>query len=118
MSVMRTTLWTGLVSTLHYNLRRQQTRVRLFEQGLCFYEDGAQPKKLSGLSYGSVYPEAWNNLKELNHFFDVKNDIVALLAENKIAGDYDFLPSKNPALHPTQSAQLVHKQTKMVLGEV
>ena len=118
MSVMRTTLWTGLITTLQYNLRRQQTRVRLFEQGLCFFKDGLQPKKLSGLSYGAIYPESWNNTKDLSHFFDVKNDMVALLAENKITEDYDFLPSKNPALHPTQSAQLVHKQTKAVLGEV
>ncbi|MES2204095.1 MAG: phenylalanine--tRNA ligase subunit beta [Pseudomonadota bacterium] len=118
MSVMRTTLWTGLISTLQYNLRRQQTRVRLFEQGLCFNDDGSQPKKLSGLSYGGVYPESWNNAKELSHFFDVKNEVVALLVENKIAEDYDFLPSKHPALHPTQSAQLVHKQTKAVLGDI
>lgn len=120
MAVMRTTLWTGLISTLQYNLRRQQTRVRLFEQGLCFNgnEESSQPKKLSGLSYGGIYPESWNNVKDLSHFFDVKNDNVALLAENKIAEDYEFLPSKHPALHPTQSAQLVHKQTKAVLGEI
>ena len=118
MSVMRTTLWAGLISTLQYNLRRQQTRVRLFEQGLCFNAEGLQPKKLSGLSYGGVYPESWNNSKDLSHFFDVKNDVMALLVENKMAEDFDFLPSKNPALHPTQSAQLVQKQTKTVLGEV
>lgn len=118
MSVMRTTLWVGLMSTLLHNLRRQQTRVRLFEQGLCFFEEGSQPKKLSGLSYGGVYPESWNNSKETSHFFDVKNDVMALLAENNTAHDYDFLPSKSAALHPTQSAQLVHKQSKATLGEI
>ena len=34
MSVMRTTLWAGLIHTLCYNLNRQQARVRIFEQGL------------------------------------------------------------------------------------
>ena len=93
---MRTTLWTGLLSTLHYNLCRQQTRARLFEQGLCFYADGSQPKKLSGLSYGSIYPESWNNPKELSHFFDVKNDIVALLVENKIAEESNHVSRNMP----------------------
>lgn len=118
MSVMRTTLWTGLLTTLLYNLRRQQSRVRLFEQGLCFFEDGAQLKKLSGLIYGSVYPETWDSSKEIGQFFNVKNDVIALLAENGVVDSYEFVRSKNPALHPTQSAQLVHKQTRAVLGDI
>ncbi|MBT7369442.1 MAG: phenylalanine--tRNA ligase subunit beta, partial [Gammaproteobacteria bacterium] len=36
MSVMRTTIWTGLLKSLIYNINRQQDRVRLFETGLCF----------------------------------------------------------------------------------
>lgn len=118
MGVMRTSLWTGLISTLLYNVNRQQSRVHLFEQGLCFFADGAQLKKIAGLSYGAIYPEAWKNLKDLSHFFDVKNDIMALFAENNMTDAYDFLLSKNSALHPTQSVQFVHKQTKVVLGEM
>ena len=33
---MRTSLWTGLLSTAIYNLNRQQSRVRIFEAGQCF----------------------------------------------------------------------------------
>merc|ERR1711879_464823 len=36
MSVMRTTLWPGLLKAAEYNLKRQQPRVRLFETGLRF----------------------------------------------------------------------------------
>ncbi len=36
MSVMRTSLWPGLMSTLLYNQNRQQERVRIFETGLRF----------------------------------------------------------------------------------
>lgn len=118
LGVMRTSLWTGLISTLLYNLNRQQTRLRLFEVGLCFAEDNQQPKKIGGISYGAIYPESWNNPKELSHFFDVKNDIIALFAENKITDHYDWLPSKNSALHPTQSAQLIHKHSKAHLGDI
>ena len=34
MSVMRTSLWGGLVSALQYNVARQQSRIQLFETGL------------------------------------------------------------------------------------
>ncbi|MBE9567914.1 MAG: phenylalanine--tRNA ligase subunit beta, partial [Proteobacteria bacterium] len=36
MSVMRTTMWAGLLNALKHNVNRQQSRVRLFETGLCF----------------------------------------------------------------------------------
>jgi phenylalanyl-tRNA synthetase beta chain len=117
MGVMRTSLWSGLISTLLYNVNRQQTRVRLFEQGLCFLADGSQPKKIAGLCYGAVYPESWNNAKDQSHFFDMKNDVMALLVDNGL-GEIVFLASTHPALHPTQSASIVHQSSQCVLGEI
>ncbi len=115
MGVMRTSLWTGLLSTLMYNLHRQQTRVRLFEVGLCFHANNQQPKKIAGLSYGAVLPEAWTNDKTLVSFFDVKNDVEALLAENNLF-DVAFLPTMSSVLHPTQSAKIVSQQK--IIGEL
>src|SRR5581483_1558609 len=40
LSVMRTTLWSGLVPAWRYNVQRQQKRVRLFELAVCFRRDG------------------------------------------------------------------------------
>jgi phenylalanyl-tRNA synthetase beta chain len=114
---MRTTLWTGLIATLTYNLHRQQTRARLFEVGLCFINN-EQTKKLAGLSYGTVESENWKNSKEVSHFYDIKNDVVTLLAENHLENKYEFLPSTHSALHPTQSARIVHKHTQQVVGEI
>lgn len=39
MSVMRLSLWTGLLGTIVYNQNRQQSRVRIFETGLRFVPD-------------------------------------------------------------------------------
>ena len=39
MSVMRVSLWTGLLQSVVYNQNRQQSRVRLFESGLRFLPD-------------------------------------------------------------------------------
>lgn len=118
MGVMRTSLWTGLMTTLLYNINRQQTRVHIFEVGLCFNQDNVQPKKIAGLSYGALLPESLGNDKEIVDFFDVKNDLLAILAENGVADDYEFLPLQQTALHPTQSAKIVHKQSKAILGEI
>ncbi|MCX7124391.1 MAG: phenylalanine--tRNA ligase subunit beta [Gammaproteobacteria bacterium] len=44
MSVMRATLWPGLLQAVQMNLRHQCERVRLFETGLCFSGDAQTPK--------------------------------------------------------------------------
>ena len=42
LSVMRTTLWCGLLNAALYNTKRQQSRVRLFETGLRFISKNKQ----------------------------------------------------------------------------
>ena len=45
LSVMRTTLWGGLIETLRHNLNRQQERVRIFELGRVYASLAEQPMK-------------------------------------------------------------------------
>lgn len=110
LSVMRGTLWSGLIPAAIANLNRQQSRVRLFETGLTFVknEDGemAQRKQLAGLITGSVAPEQWSSPSRAVDFYDIKGDVEALLAEAS-AQRYTFVPVDHPALHPGQSAQIV-----------
>ncbi len=111
MAVMRTTLWTGLVQALRYNLSRQQTRIRLFESGLRFYrKDGTirQEKCLAGILSGDVFPEQWALPKRPADFYDLKGDVEALLA---LTGrrTFTFRPESHPALHPGQSAAIVDR---------
>ena len=110
MSVMRTSLWPGLLSTAIYNLNRQQNRVRIFESGQCFVpgEDGAltQNMALAGLICGSRTPTGWTASKDKVDFFDLKGDLEAVLALTGLAEQFSFTAAEHPALHPGQSAMV------------
>jgi phenylalanyl-tRNA synthetase beta chain len=109
LSVMRSTLWCGLLKAALHNLNRQQTRIRLFETGLRFLnvDDGQiqQQKMLSGLILGSFYPEQWAEKSRKVGFFDLKADLQALFS---LAGcNVRYVPGKDSALHPGQTAQIL-----------
>lgn len=113
LSVMRTTLWAGLVKALQYNQNRQQARVRLFEVGLRFIptSDGLQQEKvLAGLACGTVLPELWNNSKKELDFFDIKGNIEQLFAQMGISGRVSYQAAEHGALHPGQTAQILFEQ--------
>lgn len=104
MSVMRSSLWGGLLDALMYNLNRKQERVRLFEIGACFYQSGQQYNeitRLGGLCYGGADPEQWGSDGRIVDFFDVKADVEALTQ-----GRATFKTATHPALHPGQSAEI------------
>ena len=111
MAVMRSTLFGGLISNLVTNLKRKQSRVRLFETGRTFRRDAAavpvagfaQPWKLSGLAYGGALPEGWGSGVRKVDFFDVKGDLEALLAPASLG----FEKLVHPALHPGRAARIL-----------
>ena len=111
MSVMRPSLWPGLLGALKHNQDRQATRVRLFEIGLVFrLLDGKldQCPKIGGIAWGPCVPEQWSEPRGTLDFFDVKNDVEALLALAGVEGGaVEFRPDAGAALrglHPHQSA--------------
>ena len=111
LAVMRTTLWTGLVRALQYNRNRQIKRVRLFETGLRFrgaIDELVQTSVIAGIAAGPAADENWANTARSVDFFDVKHDVEALLALGGGLSDYAFVAAAHPALHPGQSAQIVH----------
>jgi len=89
MSVMRTSLWAGLLSTAVHNLNRQQSRVRIFEAGQCFVPAGnkdARKRVGSGakdgsgrLICGSRTPNRLDRTKEKVDFYDIKETLRRLL---------------------------------------
>ncbi|MDH3986890.1 MAG: phenylalanine--tRNA ligase subunit beta [Gammaproteobacteria bacterium] len=110
MAEMRTSLWTGLLKAVQHNVHRQKSRLRFFEHGLRFYaeDDGAiqQDVMLAGVITGSRLPESWDGKDQPVDFYDLKNDVEALL---RLGGDlqrYVFTPREHPALHPGQSAAI------------
>lgn len=109
LSVMRTTLWAGMLPLLQHNLNRQQSRVRLFEYGLRFVRQGndiKQENMIAGLAYGSVLPEQWSVEPRKIDFYDVKADVEALIALTRRDEAFRFVAEAHPALHPGQSARI------------
>lgn len=109
LSVMRTSLWPGLLSTAVYNLNRQVEGLRLFETGLRFVpRDGelVQEKVVAGLCCGPVDTQAWEGKPRPIDFYDLKGDVEALLALTGKACDYHFAQEAVGALHPGQTAVL------------
>lgn len=108
LSVMRTTLWSGLLKTVAYNQNRQQPRIRLFETGLRFEQNDQridQQPMLAGVVVGNQYPENWVNGRRTADFFDVKGELEGLF---RLLGiEIQFVASQHPALHPGQTAELM-----------
>ncbi len=103
-SVMRSTLWGGLINALANNLNRQQSRVRLFEAGRVYLQEAdrlRQPHHLAGLCYGPAFAEQWGVAERVVDFFDVKGDL-----ENLPGIALEYRPENHPALHPGQCARL------------
>jgi phenylalanyl-tRNA synthetase beta chain len=103
LALMRTTLWSGLLPAWRYNQQRQRKRVRLFEIGVCFTQDGervVESEKLALLAAGTAAAEQWGLPARPVDFFDLKADLEALL------GDLGFEPEGHPALHPGQTARI------------
>ena len=104
LSVMRSTLWGGLINALANNLNRQQGRVRLFEAGRVYLQEPdrlRQPHYLAGLCYGPAFAEQWGVAERAVDFFDVKGDL-----ENLPGIALEFRPENHPALHPGQCSRL------------
>ncbi|VAW80982.1 Phenylalanyl-tRNA synthetase beta chain [hydrothermal vent metagenome] len=108
MSVMRTSLWAGLIGVLKYNLARQQSRVLLFESGLKYSfqdDDIKQDNYISGVLNGGRLPEQWDTAKGAFDFYDAKGDVEALLGCCGVSAE--FRAEHHPALHPGQSAMVI-----------
>jgi len=108
LSVMRTSLWPGLIQALAHNLNRQHERVRLFEVGRIFsgsHDNVEQHRHIGGVVCGSRYAEQWAEKQRPVDFFDAKADVEALLA---LGGrtDIRFVAESHPALHTGQSARI------------
>lgn len=109
MSVMRTTLWAGLLQAVQYNQKRQQSRVRLFETGLRFLPTSQglqQDAMLAGVMTGTRLPEQWNERLQPIDFYDIKGDVEAILQTTRL--NYQMRPDFHPALHPGQTAAIYH----------
>ncbi len=102
-SVMRTSLWPGLLKTLLHNLNRQRERVRIFELGRCFGGRDERPV-IAGLAYGNLDPEQWGSAPRACDFYDVKGDVESLLGTG---AEIAYERSAQRGLHPGRSTDIL-----------
>jgi phenylalanyl-tRNA synthetase beta chain len=110
LSEMRVSLWSSLVPACRENMRRQQSRVRLFEIGNKFdiaRGDLEEIETLAAVATGARWPEQWGAPREALDFYDVKGDLESVLA---LTGDVDsvrFEPQAIECLHPGRAARIL-----------
>jgi phenylalanyl-tRNA synthetase beta chain len=109
MSVMRASLWPGLVAAAASNVARQQDRVRLFEASKAFHgtlEETIETVRVGALVSGSVVPEQWGNEAKNADFFDIKADVEALLLLASPHDEISFAAISHVALQDGQAAEI------------
>jgi phenylalanyl-tRNA synthetase beta chain len=122
LSAMRVSLWTGLVHNCRENLRRQQTRVRLFEIGNKFLVHGdalREIETLAGIATGARWPEQWGSGREPVDFYDVKSDLLEVLALAGETSQLRFEADSLPVLRPGRAARIFRSAAAIGwLGEI
>jgi phenylalanyl-tRNA synthetase beta chain len=128
LSVMRVSLWPGLLRAALENQRRQQDRIRLFEHGARFVvspdDDGTtlEIDTLSGIACGARLPEQWGIPRDLRgpaDFYDVKSDLEALFIATGAGRSFSFEPAALSCLHPGRAARILRDGREVgFLGEL
>jgi phenylalanyl-tRNA synthetase beta chain len=108
MSVMRASLWPGLLRAAQENQRRQQDRIRLFEHGARF-GTGGETDMIGGIAMGARRPEQWGAKATPVDFFDVKQDLEALFSRSGASEEFGFVTDTLPCLHPGRSARITRR---------
>jgi phenylalanyl-tRNA synthetase beta chain len=119
MSVMRASLWPGMVAAAASNNARQQDRIRLFEMSKSFHGSlhrHTEVVRIAGLASGPVVPEQWGSASEAIDFFDIKADVEALLALACKENEVVFRATEHAALQPGQGAEIIRNNE--VIGVV
>jgi phenylalanyl-tRNA synthetase beta chain len=108
-SVMRRSLWLGLLQSVAVNQKRQQTRVRMFETGAVFAREAGsvvETAMLAGVSWGPQLPEHWDAKAVGTDLFDLKADIESLASMTGRGAQWSYIDAEHPALRPGRTAQI------------
>jgi len=109
MGVMRLSLWPGLLNTLIYNQNRQQSRLKLFEIGMCFHPQKGQLEQknwVGGLISGTVTHENWDGKSRIVDFFDAKRPVEHIWQLLGHTEKLTFKPTEHSTCHEGQCASV------------
>jgi phenylalanyl-tRNA synthetase beta chain len=116
--VMRPSLLPNLLSAVVQNQRRQVARVRLFELGVVFTDQGKiETPMLAAVAVGSARGEQWGEAERVVDFFDLKGDLQALMPTARFEC---FAEGERPTyLHPGRSAKvIIESQAVGLIGQL
>lgn len=123
LSIMRTTLLPGLISSAKYNLNRQVKGVLLSEFGTVFYplEEKELPDEhemIGIIAAGIKNDETWYSKDVVEYdFFDVKGILESIFDMLKL--EVKFVKSERNYLHPGRTANIMHKDIQIgYIGEL
>jgi phenylalanyl-tRNA synthetase beta chain len=124
-SVMRTTLYAGLLQNVAQSLRHHTETIRIYELGRVYRGDpqggvdhrpvAQEPLRLSGALYGRREGRSWTGPDAFMDFFDVRGALEALLCVLNIEGA-TYKPIEDPRLHPRASASLHLRNLTTAVG--
>ncbi len=121
MAEMRTSLLPSLLSTLQYNLNRQQKQLQIFEIGSRYLMQHTEVKEeimIAGLRYGANGPEHWDKKPKPADFFDIKGDVERLLSWDGVVVRFEAF-TEHPALHPGRAAVVYRGDDRLGwIGEI
>jgi phenylalanyl-tRNA synthetase beta chain len=120
MSVMRRSLWPGLLNIARHNLNRQQPGVALAEQGRTYTRTDAgfdEADTMAWLITGEVQADAWYVAGRQADFFDLKGAVEDWLAARGLAGR--MIAAEIAGLQAGQSAKIIVGRSEVgVIGRV
>ncbi|MBA2709903.1 MAG: phenylalanine--tRNA ligase subunit beta [Tatlockia sp.] len=108
LSQMRVGMWSGLLASMIYNVHRQQTAIKFFENGVIFDLSQGSLKEhqcVAGLLSGELGTLNWSEPVRKFDFFDLKGDLEALFRDLKVENVH-FNSKQHSALHPGKSAAI------------
>lgn len=116
MSVMRASLWSGMLQSAASNVARQQERVRVFEIGNTYHGSLEAPKevtRIAGVALGDKHDVHWSSSAQSIDFYDIKADVEMLLSMAGWSEDAAFRATSHAALQPGQTAEVLRGEERV-----
>lgn len=120
MSTLRTSVLTGLLNTLRWNINRKNNNLKIFELGTVFSKSDKGPReriRVSGALTGYSLSESWQRETAELNLFDAKGTVEYLLNRNMMR-DWYFSPKAGDTITNNTIAVEVGSQTIGFVGEV
>ena len=115
MSVMRNSIWPGLLNNLSHNIKRQHKNIKIFEIGKLFASKNKKPVEknvIAGLIYGQRRLESWAYQKNSLDFYDLKGHLEDLFNSFELK-NITFVSTSHPMLCPGVAAEIKLKNKKI-----